>query len=166
MSGRVVSLADLENDTILALWISVYRQMEQKEVVRSRLVCKAFDANLPSIVTHIKYKTDTITQRSVERLVRTFPNLKELLMEQKYSEESELLDLSGIQLSELRILRLLHCPLKSIKFSQTNTPQLLCLHIEQTGLHAASGFELDLPNLERLNLQFVNVSNSDSVLTP
>ena len=121
-------------------------------------VCKTFRALLPPIVTVIKCNAAVITQTWLQRLTKTFANLTELRLKQKYDESSEKLDFSTVYLPELRRLSLCGCPLRSIEFNQTSTPKLQYLHMEQTGAHSAAGFELDLPNLQYLSFMYVDVS--------
>ena len=166
MPGNIsVSLADVSSDTIAALWVNVYSQLDSKEVVRGMVVCKTFKALLPSLITQIEYRVATITQRMIECLSRTFLNLKKLRLEQKDREGNELLEFSGVHLPELRCLRLSYCPLKSIEFNQTNTPQLQYLYIENA-MDTAAGFELDLPKVKYLTFKHVNVSVTCSALRP
>ena len=165
MTGSaVLSLADVGSDTVAGLWLNVYRCLEDKEAIRGMTVCKTFKAVLPSTLTVISCRTAVVSQRSLECFSKIFANLRELQLKQNYdrhAERSGELDFSTSYLPELCHLSLYDCPLMTIEFNQTNTPQLQLLHvhnIRNPPRRPAAAIELDLPELTSLSLEVVNVS--------
>lgn len=159
MSGSTdLSLADVTSDTIAALWTKIYSSLRDDEVGRSMLVCKAFKDLLPPLIQSIHYSGPVLNQKSFERFAKTFNHVQSLEIHQEYDDNLAKLDWSRVSLPRLRDLTLACCPVKSIEFDQTNTPLLEHLSIENQGPEAAACFKLNLPNLESIDFEYVNVS--------
>ena len=151
-----LSLADVASDTVASLWVKIYASLPDEEIGRSLLVCKAFKDFLPPLIKQIHYSSPDLTQKSFERLATTFANVEQLSVHQEYDDDLPMLDWSKVRLPLLRSLSLACCPIKSIEFNQTNTFLLESLYIENQG-EAAAKFKLDLPHLQSVNFEHVQV---------
>jgi len=144
------------SDTVASLWVKIYASLPDEEIGRSLLVCKAFKDFLPPLIKQLHYSSPDLTQKSFERLATTFANVEQLSVHQEYDDDLPMLDWSKVRLPLLRSLSLACCPVKSIKFNQTNTFLLESLYIENQG-EAAAKFKLDLPHLQSVNFEHVQV---------
>ena len=73
-----LSLSDVGSATIITIWRRVFELMgDDLQTVRCMSVCKAFNAELGSLVKEIDLDTP-ITQEDLEGFAARFPNLKEL----------------------------------------------------------------------------------------
>ena len=146
----------MASDTVASLWVKIYASLPDEEIGRSLLVCKAFKDFLPPLIKQIHYSSPDLTQKSFERLATTFANVEQLSIHQEYDDDLPMLDWSKVRLALLRSLSLACCPVKSIEFNQTNTFLLESLYIENQG-EAAAKFKLDLPHLQSVNFEHVQV---------
>ncbi len=146
----------MASDTVASLWVKIYASLPDEEIGRSLLVCKAFKDFLPPLIKQLHYSSPDLTQKSFERLATTFANVEQLSVHQEYDDDLPMLDWSKVRLPLLRSLSLACCPVKSIKFNQTNTFLLESLYIENQG-EAAAKFKLDLPHLQSVNFEHVQV---------
>ena len=138
-----MTTANMWNMDVLKL---IYGHLQDVELVRSRLVCKEFDATLRLLVKRLSIEKP-IAQSALGVLAKSYPNLAALHISPDYEDdETEPLDWEDVHLPSLQELRLIRCPLRSIVFTEANTPSLvrLCIGIQE---HAAEGFNVSLPEL-------------------
>ncbi|WIA21518.1 hypothetical protein OEZ85_000719 [Tetradesmus obliquus] len=99
-------------------------------------VCKAFKQLLPPLVTHIDLPADwpsrAAAQKALQHVAATFTQLEELENQQS-------------------------TPLRSLHFTSTNTPKLESINLDQCG--EIGGFNLELPELQRLFMEHVDVQD-------
>ena len=121
---------------------------------RSMLVCKMFYTLLPPLITSVDYTSPALTQQSLERFAKRFPNLVDLDISLEYDDNQEEVDWSRVSLPKLNTLRISCCPLKSIEFNQNNTPQLEILSLSNS---KGARFNLDLPMLSSIDIEHTQV---------
>ena len=97
-----------------------------------------------------------IAQSSLDLLASSYCNLAVLHISLEYEAEIEPLDWENVTLPNLRDLRMSYCPLHSIVFTEGNTPSLVSLHIKVQE-HAVEGFNVSLPELTHMDIQYVEV---------
>ena len=140
----------------LDIWCGIFANMEGDDLVRCRLVCKAFDKMLCPMVKRLDVHKP-ITQEGLEAL-GNYPNLTHLNISQEYDDNLPLLSWQDVHLKSLESLSLDCCPMTEIFYSEETTPALVSLSIQNQGPKPARGFEIrNLPELTNLDLQFVSV---------
>ena len=149
-------LADVGNNIIASVWVTIHTFLDDKAIGRSMIVCKAFKT-LSILIKSINYTKPPFTQRSLESFVKTFSHVERLDVRQEYDESSERQDWSKLSLPQLRHMSIACCPLKTIEFSLANTPLLESLTVENSGPNFADRLVLSLPHLESVSLDFVHV---------
>ena len=149
--------AGMDTASLLAvdIWQLIYGHLSNEDLVRSRLVCKEFDEWLRPLVKELCTRKP-IAQSSLDLLASSYCNLAVLHISLEYEAEIEPLDWENVTLPNLRDLRMSYCPLHSIVFTEGNTPSLVSLHIKVQE-HAVEGFNVSLPELTHMDIQYVEV---------
>jgi len=93
----------------------------------------------------------------VESLAFRFPNLEGLTVYHEYDDNNPVVDWSQVVMPHLQHLDLNYCPLDSIEFDTTNTPNLKRLSLENPGQDVCK-FDLALLQLKSLSFRFTTVS--------
>lgn len=79
--GPTVTLGDVENTSIAAIWLSIYRHLDWKDVIAGRSVCKTFQKELPLLITQLRLRAfASPAQRRLQlrTVAATFANLRSL----------------------------------------------------------------------------------------
>ena len=149
-----MTIASLLN---MDIWKEIYAHVPDVELVTSRLVCKEFNEMLRILVSELHIRKP-IAQSSLASLAKAYPNLAALDFTLKREDNNEALDWEDVHLPSLQHLRLTYCPLRSIVFTEVNTPSLVTLSI--VGQDAAEDFSIALQKLTHLDISRVQVRNS------
>jgi hypothetical protein len=89
MSGELtgLNLSDVGSATIISIWRRVFELLkDDKQTVVCMSVCKAFRAELGSLVKKINLRGKPITQQDLEVFAARFPRLQELRLSLEYDD--------------------------------------------------------------------------------
>ncbi len=151
------ALGDVHNKDIAAIWVQVYGCLRDTEVGKGLLVCKTFGKSLPPLIKDVTLSLPVLDQTYVESLAFRFPNLEGLTVYHEYDDNNPVVDWSQVVMPHLQHLDLNYCPLDSIEFDTTNTPNLKRLSLENPGQDVCK-FDLALLQLKSLSFRFTTVS--------
>lgn len=66
--NNTLHLGDVENSSIASIWIRIYQNLDWKDIVKGRQVCKTLNNELPLLITHLRCKAMSSSRQRVKQL--------------------------------------------------------------------------------------------------
>lgn len=135
--GPSVTLGDVENTSIAAIWMAIFRHLDKKHIIACRSVCKTFQKELPCLITQLKlqaYASSAQRRCQLRTIASTFTNLRSLELAHPVSiapeAAPELLNWSTLRLPALQHLSVHVDVAGAIRLCADSLPSLKTLQLQ------------------------------------